>query len=45
MWEILKWVLIVNGLFLLIYGITVFVTRNRFDDDDWGDSKKNNRRR
>ena len=44
MWDILKWVLIVNGLFLLVYGIVIFATRDKHDDDDWGDLKNNRRR-
>lgn len=44
MWEILKWILIVNGAFLLVYAFVVFATRDKYDDDDWGVSKKKRRR-
>lgn len=42
--QILIWVLVVNGLFLLIYGIIVFLTRDKYGDDDWGNGGRKNRR-
>lgn len=43
--DFIKWVLIVNGAFLLIYLVLMLLTGRGKDDIDWGDDEKKKRHR